>query len=71
MSKTVCEPRLAERIKVCPNCKHFIFKDDTIDFCASCFNQVDTDIDIVIVENPREQYEQDWFHRFLSWIFTH
>jgi hypothetical protein len=60
---------LAERIKVCPNCKHFIFKDDTVDFCVSCFHQIEPDLDIEIVEKP-EIEDLSWFRYLLSWI-TH
>jgi predicted amidophosphoribosyltransferase len=68
MSKTVCEQSLSERIKVCPNCKHFLFKDDTVDFCVSCFNPIETDLDVVIVEKSEEGKPQGWVDKVLSLI---
>lgn len=52
---------IAERVKVCPTCKHFIFKDDTVDFCINCCFSIlpdiperdtETDSEIEIIEKP-------------------
>lgn len=63
MSKTI-----ADRIKVCPTCKHFIFKDDTIDFCSNCFNPIEPDLDIEIIEYEYEMIKPSIFKYILSWL---
>jgi hypothetical protein len=69
MSRTICEPSLTERIKVCPNCKCFIFKDDTVDFCAGCFHRIEPDLDIVIINDPQvSDPPKTWLQYLLSWI---
>lgn len=64
MSKTI-----SERVKVCLVCKHFIFKDDTIDFCSNCFYPIEPDIDIEIIEYKPEQEKTNWFGYIYSWLF--
>lgn len=64
MSKTI-----ADRVKVCQNCKHFIFKDDTVDFCSGCFHEVEPDIDIEIIEIDAKQDSLTWFQYLFSWLY--
>lgn len=65
MSKTI-----AERVKVCQHCKHFIFKDDMIDFCSSCFHRVEPDIDIEIIDIlPKEEKIPTWFGYIFGWLY--
>jgi len=64
MSKTI-----AERVKVCQKCKHFIFKDDTVSFCSSCFCDIEPDIDIEIVEAIPESTQPTIFSYVLGWLF--
>ena len=73
MSKTVCEGSLSERIKICPNCKCFIFKDDTVDFCAGCFHWIEPDLEKVIISElpevePPKVTTKTWLQYLLSWI---
>ena len=51
---------LAQRVKVCPTCKHFIFKDDTVDFCTNCCYSIEPDIDSDI-EIVTFTSEKSWF----------
>jgi len=68
---------LKERVKRCCECNHFVFDDDDITYCMSCFvsfppkekceEEIDPELYIITPEEIKDLPKMNYFLSFLFW----